>query len=106
MKTVVTIFFIFACTFGYAQTKRIAHRSHSGARNEKCDAVDGSYGKVMPRKIKVHLESGRDTMVNPWDSLARPYYLDTLRQPSFQEFGQKPIETVKEIGHIAGRLVL
>lgn len=106
MRVLFTAVFILlgiACT---AQTRRIAHRSHSGAKHERYDGTEGSYGKVAPRKVKVHLETGRDTMVYSWDSLARPYFLDTIRQKSYEEVGHKKIETAKEIGHVAGKLVM
>lgn len=106
MKTAFTFLFILSVTISFAQTKRIAHRSHSGKKNESYGTTEGSYGKVAPRKVQVHLESGKDTMVYPWDSLARPYYLDKNGQPKYNEVGHKPIETAKEIGHVAGKLVM
>lgn len=87
-----------------AQTRRIAHRSHGGSENERYDNRDGNYGDIRPRLVRVHLESGRDTMVEYWDSLARPYYLDTI--PHNQSRGTLPINDIYHIGHIAGRLVM
>ncbi len=106
MKTIFTFVFMLTVAIGFAQTNRIAHRSHSGKKNSTYSSTEGSYGKVAPRKVKVHLESGKDTMVYPWDSIARPYYLDKDGQPKYNEVGHKPIETAKEIGHVAGKLVM
>ena len=106
MKTIFTFIFILLVTISFAQTKRIAHRSHSGKKNENYETTEGSYGKVAPRKVKVHLESGKDTMVYEWDSLARPYYVNPNWQPKSNEVGKKPIENVKEVGHVAGKLVM
>jgi hypothetical protein len=106
MKTIFTLIFISVTVISFAQTKRIAHRSHSGRNSESYISTLGSYGKVAPRKVKVHLESGRDTMVYEWDSLARPYYLRLDLQPKENEVGKKPIENAKEVGHVAGKLVM
>lgn len=106
MKATFTFLFVLVVTISFAQTKRIAHRSHSGKNSESYVSTLGSYGRVAPRKVKVHLESGKDTMVYEWDSLARPYYLNPDWQPKSDEVGKKPIENAKEVGHVAGKLVM
>lgn len=106
MRTIFTLAFMLMVTIIFAQTKRIAHRAHSGKNSESYVSSLGSYGRVAPRKVKVHLESGRDTMVYEWDSLARPYYIHVDLQPKENEVGKKPIENAKEVGHVAGKLVM
>ncbi|HTF05065.1 MAG TPA: hypothetical protein VK826_13650 [Bacteroidia bacterium] len=105
MKTIFGFILVFAFAVGaHAQTKRIAHRSHSGAKHEKYDDGDGEYGRIAPSKIKIHLESGKDTVVYPWDSLARPYYLDTLR-PHRIEKQVKEMEDIDQFGQVTGKMI-
>lgn len=110
MRNIFTLILIFTITISYAQTRRIAHRAHHGAKTERYDDNDGSYGKVMPRKVKVHLESGRDTMVYEWDSIANPNYryweLDSTPRAQFRPYDSKPKEDIREMGKVAGRMTM
>lgn len=104
MKHCILLILCLASVTANAQTRRIAHRSHGGSNSERYDNVDGNYGDIRPRLIKVHLESGRDTFVNYWDSLARPYYLDTI--PRGMNHGTLLIQNIHQVGHVAGRMVM
>lgn len=110
MKTTVCIVALLFSVALCAQTRRIAHRAHHGTKTERYDDNDGSYGKVMPRKVKVHLESGRDTMVYEWDSIANPNYryweLDTTPRAQFRQHDPKPKEDIREMGKVAGRMTM
>lgn len=93
-----------------AQTRRIAHRSHSGAKNESYRKGEGSYG-YFPQKVTVHMESGRDTVVYEWDSLANPnykrdIYVDTAPRAQFGPRSFAPKEKIREMGTVTGRLVV
>jgi hypothetical protein len=109
-RTIFSLILIFTITIGFAQTRRIAHRAHHGAKTERYDDNDGSYGKVMPRKVKVHLESGRDTMVYEWDSIANPNYryweLDTVPQQNNRKPGTNTKENIRQMGKVAGRMTM
>jgi hypothetical protein len=62
-----------------AQTRRIAHRFHSGADGKKYQDVSSSYGIPMPQKPQktipifwydtIHMEDGRDSIVSRMDTL-------------------------------------
>jgi hypothetical protein len=90
-----------------AQTRRIAHRSHGGANHERYDGKDGNFGLPpnYPRMVKVHLESGKDTIVPHTDSLARPYYLDSLRTLYRMPEPKKEIHNIHEAGNAAGKVL-
>ncbi len=110
MKSTFTFFLLLICTLSFAQTRRIAHRAHSGAKHARFDDNDGSYGRVAPRKVKVHLESGRDTMVYEWDSIASPNYhyweLDTTAQINIRPIDPQPKQYIREMGEITHRLTV
>jgi hypothetical protein len=74
MKTLITILCLTFCVAVHSQTRRIAHRFHSGADHARYDGRDGNYGEPYDPKILIHLESGRDTLVDYWDTLANPNY--------------------------------
>ena len=53
--------------------------------------------------ILIHLESGRDTMVWPWDSIAAPIYLDTTpRAMIYPRMGKQ--EDIRNMGGVTHRL--
>lgn len=110
MKTVFTFALLVLVLTLTGQTRRIAHRAHSGANHARYDENDGSYGKVMPRKVKVHLESGRDTMVYEWDSIASPNHryweLDTTSKINLHPIDPQPKHYIREMGEITHRLIV
>jgi hypothetical protein len=92
-----------------AQTRRIAHRSHSGSDQKHYASTRSSYGYVPEyRMVKVHLESGTDTMVYAWDSLAQPYYhfLDTIPRAQFYPRDLSPKENIREMGSMTHKLIV
>lgn len=88
-----------------AQTRRIAQRSHGGATTARYEKGTGSYG-YFPM-VTVHLESGKDTMVNEWDSLANPRYLqaDTTPRAMFYPRDTTPKQNIREMGSITHKLI-
>ncbi len=107
-KKTFIILFLTVCVGLNAQTRRIAHRAHSGADSKRYVANCGSFGAIPEmKKVKVHLESGRDTMVNQWDSLARPYYFyfDTLPRAQFYPKDLTPKEDIREMGTLTHKLI-
>jgi hypothetical protein len=100
----------FICTLSFAQTRRIAHRAHSGAKQERYDGRDGNYGDpYIPQMVQVHLESGRDTLVEFWDSLANPEYLrqvDTTPRAIIYPRDKRPKQDIREMGAITHRLIV
>lgn len=106
-RIVLMIFLLCTSVAVSAQTRRIAHRAHSGANTERYDGRDGNYGDpYIPTHVKVHLESGRDTMVWEYDSIARPYFYDTLPHASIRPVDRNPKADIREIAHGAGRLTI
>ena len=96
-----------------AQTKRIAHRSHGGTNTERYDGIDGNYGLPShpppPPMVKVHMESGRDTFVSLYDSLARPIYMDSLQQRQNRKLKMqqlKPMKKISQVGNVTGKLLI
>jgi hypothetical protein len=109
MRTALTFVFLLVFVAGFAQTRRIEHRAHSGKGSARYVSTDGSYGRVAPRKVKVHLESGRDTMVYTWDSLARPQYniyADTMPRAQFGPRNVEPKTDIREMGMVTGRVII
>lgn len=108
IKTSITLFLLLMCTVAFAQTRRIALRAHSGAKTERYAKGEGNYG-YFPQKVKVHLESGRDTMVYDWDSLANPHYdiyVDTAPRAQFGPRDVSPREDIREMGKLTGKLIV
>lgn len=110
MKTSVTLFLLFIATVAFAQTRRIAHRAHSGAEHARYDGRDGNYGDpYIPTTVTVHLESGRDTVVEFWDSLANPKYLrniDTTPRAMIYPRDKRAKQDIREMGVITHRLIV
>ncbi len=108
MKTIFSLLLILTITISFAQTRRIAHRAHSGAKHERYDGHDGNYGYFpTPQKVYVHLESGRDTLVYEWDTLASPnYYLDTAPRPNYRPIDKRAKEDIREMGKVTGRMTM
>ena len=109
MKALLTLVLVLVCASGFTQTRRIEHRSHSGVGSARYVSAEGSYGRVAPRKVKVHLESGRDTMVYTWDSLARPSYdihADTTPRGQFGPRTTEPKNDIREMGMVTGRIIV
>lgn len=106
MRTLFALVLLLTVTAAGAQTRRIAHRSHSGAKTERYLSGDGSYG-YLPRKVIVHLESGKDTAVWDWDSLAHPkykYYMDTTPRANIRPKDTRRKEDIREMGAMAGKM--
>lgn len=109
IKALFIIALTIVCVTGFAQTRRIEQRSHSGVGSARYYSAEGSYGRVAPRKVRVHLESGRDTMVYAWDSLARPsydIYADTTPRAQFGPRTMEPKNDIKEMGMVTGRIIV
>jgi hypothetical protein len=109
MKTLLSIALMVLTFFASAQTRRIAHRVHSGTTHERYDGRDGNYGNPYPYRVLVHLESGRDTVVDAWDSLASPKYLrylDTVPHAILYPRDTRPKQDIREMGGITHRLIV
>jgi hypothetical protein len=107
MKKVVLSVFILVLALGSnAQTRRIAHRAHSGARSEAYDGRDGSYGeipapRVRPQSERVVLKT--DTVKTKSGSDSIFYFWDTLPDasvPRYNEFRPMPVHRLRDIGTI------
>lgn len=109
-KTIFSLLLIFTITIGFAQTRRIAHRAHSGANHARYDGRDGNYGDpYIPTTVTVHLESGRDTVVEFWDTLANPKYLqriDSTPRVMIYPHDTRPKQDIREMGVITHRLIV
>lgn len=108
MKSIFTIALLIAAVTISAQTRRIAHRSHSGAKTERYTKGEGSYG-YFPQKVNVHMESGKDTIVYEWDSLANPQYpiyADTTPRAQFGPRSLEPKDDISKMGLVTGRLIV
>lgn len=103
-KSLFTFLFLAATVAVHAQTRRIAHRFHSGADHARYDGRDGNYGDPGDPRILIHLESGRDTLVEYWDTLANPkYYVDSLpRAMIHPRMGKQ--EDIRNMGGVTHRL--
>lgn len=111
MKSFLILFGLCALTIQLsAQTRRIAHRSHGGTMFARYDNVDGNYGipyHIPPPRpmVKIHLESGKDTIVSMDDSLARANYnTDTAKKVYKPVDQKKKIRKVNEMGNVGGKL--
>jgi hypothetical protein len=106
MKVSVTILFLALCMGLGAQTRRIAYRFHSGADHARYDGRDGNYGDPFDPRIRIHLESGRDTIVDYWDTLANPKYLHYIdsfpRAMIYPRMGRQ--EDIRDMGSVTHRL--
>lgn len=108
MKTTFTLSLILLVVVATAQTRRIAHRFHSGSNTARYDNRDGNYGDpYIPPTITIHLESGRDTTVYEWDSLAAPYYkrYDTVPRAQFHPYDKSRTD-IREMGGISHKLIV
>lgn len=74
----------------------------------KGDGTNGNYGIPYNEKryVIIHLESGRDTAVFEDDSLARPYYADSVRRKYKMPDQKKKIHGIGQMGKVSGRLVI
>lgn len=108
MRNIFTLVLIFTITISFAQTRRIAHRAHSGSKHEHYDGRDGNYGYFpVPEKVTIHLESGRDTTVYEWDTLANPqFYFDTVPHPNYRPIDKRSKEDIREMGKVTGRMTM
>ena len=99
---------LFLATAAGAQTRRIAHRSHSGHVHSTYVWSGSNYGDpVEIHRVKIHLESGRDTIVYAWDSLAMPRYsADTTPRAQFGPRHFKPMRDIRELGMVTGRIIV
>jgi hypothetical protein len=107
MKTTLTLLLLIAAMTASAQTRRIAQRSHSGTKNERYAKGESSYG-YFPQTVTIHLESGKDTTVYEWDSLARPMFNvqpDTTPRAMIYPRDTTPKQDIREMGSITHRLI-
>jgi hypothetical protein len=107
----IVLFLVVLMSHVNAQTRRIAHRVHSGSSNERYNGVDGNYGDPYPypQMIKVHLESGRDTLVEMWDTIVSPkylHYIDTTPRAMIYPRDTRPKQDIREMGVITHRLIV
>lgn len=85
-----------------AQTRRIAHRFHSGSDHARYESGDGSYGgPYIPMKYTIkldtiHDESGKDSVIRVMDSTH--FELDTTNLHHSRIHGN--MNDVKEYGKI------
>lgn len=108
MKAITATFLILICVPGYSQTRRIGSRSHAASMYQHGDAADGNYG-IYPTESKryviIHLESGRDTAVTEDDSLAHPFYADSLNKKFRMPDQKKKIHGIGQLGQVTGKLI-
>jgi hypothetical protein len=106
MKKIVLLLVILTVTAGaHAQTRRIAHRSHSGAKHEKYDGRDGNYGNppqmTQQRMLILQPDTIGDSIV--WrfvgDTVPR---LDSLRINQYQP--EDNIDEVSELGKVCSKI--
>src|SRR5687768_15412951 len=104
-KLVLLTIFLGMALVGTAQTRRIAHRAHSGTKTERYDGRDGNYGgPYIPMRYVVKVDtvyflSGKDTVVKLVDSSY--YELDTTNMHNQRSY--QPLEDVREYGKICSR---
>ncbi|HTF05066.1 MAG TPA: hypothetical protein VK826_13655 [Bacteroidia bacterium] len=106
MKKIVLLLVVLAMTAGvHAQTRRIAHRSHGGAKHEKYDGHDGNYGNppemTRQRMLILQPDTIGDSIV--WravgDTLLRT---DSLRINQHQP--ENNIDDVSELGKVCSKI--
>ena len=92
----------------YPQTRRIAHRAHSGAKSERYAKGEGNYGYFpQPREVTIHLESGRDTTVYEWDTLANPhFFIDTVPHANYRPIDKRAKDDIRQMGKVTGRMIM
>ena len=93
----------------HAQTRRISERSHGATLHAKSDGGESSYGIPYhhPKMVRIHLESGRDTLVTVDDSLARARFAqDTVRRNYKMPDQKRKIHHVSEAGMATGRIII
>ncbi len=104
-KLVLLTLFLGISLAGGAQTRRIAHRAHSGTKTEHYDGRDGNYGdpyipmRYVIKVDTVYLMSGKDSAVKLVDSSYWEY--DTANLNHRQSLHQ--LEDVREYGKICSR---
>ncbi len=87
-----------------AQTRRIAHRFHSGADGRKYDGIESSYGipsnkshlpqsTIVLRPDTIHLEDGRDSVLYRWDTLG-------VVHPKVHEAKKRQVSELNQVGTI------
>jgi hypothetical protein len=96
-----------------AQTRRIAHRAHSGAVTDNYDGKDGNYGgghgmynqgqyiivPVIPSPVilttdTVKTKDGRDSTCYRWDTLR------TDSPPRVNDVRHQPVRRISQLGYI------
>lgn len=88
-----------------AQTRRIAHRSHSGTKHERYDKGDGSYGgpyipmKKVTKVDTIRETQGKDTVMRLVDSSY--YELDTTLLHQRRTFND--MNDVRDLGKVCSR---
>lgn len=107
-KLVLLTIFLEISVAGDAQTRRIAHRAHSGSETEQYDGRDGNYGgpyipmRHVTKVDTVYVITGKDSVVKLVDSSY--YEMDTtnLHQPrSYQH-----VDDVRGYGKICSRYTM
>ncbi len=105
MKTLFTIILLTAVFALNAQTRRIAHRFHSGTNIERYDGQDGNYGApyIPYKRITVtdtlRETHGKDTVMRLRDTTY--YILDTTNL--HQSRVDSNLNDVREYGKICSR---
>jgi len=106
MKTIFIFTVLVLSAFAAnAQTRRIAHRAHSGQNTERYLGNDGNYGDPgLPMKVRhkydtLHLMVGKDSVVKVTDSI---YFIEdtTWWHP---DHSYQPPHDVREYGKICSR---
>jgi hypothetical protein len=106
MKQLLMIAAVFSlATTADAQTRRIAHRFHSGSELARYDNRDGSYGgPYIPMKLVLKTDTllevnGKDSVIRVVDSSY--YELDTANYHQSRIHGD--LNDVREYGKICSR---
>ena len=106
MKKIVAFLFVAGMISSvYAQTRRIAHRSHGGTVHEAYDHTDRSYGEIDPfygSRITWIMVVQGDSIVWKLDTL--PYNASGQNTP-VMSLHYHPILDVSDVGHICSKRV-
>ncbi len=109
MKSVLTVSLLVLALSLAGQTRRIAHRAHSGANHENYDGLDGNYGGgtsyIVQSQVVLSMDTmktsdGRDSLYYRWDTLhdQSPAQLNQMRH--------QPVRRISQLGNICAPITV